>query len=142
MSHIGLQQRLTNTLVVSSAGGFLMQASDLSSVLLSASYGLGTQVSGSLVTVPSTAALIAAFQRLQATSAYSALAASATLTDLGKDLLVEVVGSTDGAAAVRLREVKYQTATNTFVTGYVVLENNYQLATTTTNLLVSRVARC
>jgi hypothetical protein len=63
-----------------------------------------------------------------AASTVATPAAGRTLTDLGKTVTIEVSGATDGACVVKLREVKYQTATSTFVTGYVVIENNYNLS--------------
>lgn len=115
-------QRLTNAFVVSGGSdAYFYNGTTLAAALVA---GGATQV-GSLIVAPTAAAITTAVGTVQA-AAYAAIPArSATLTDLGTTLTVQVADAADGAVALKLRKVKYQTATSVFVTGYVVEENNY-----------------
>jgi len=128
-------QRLTNTLVVSSgATASVFSLADLTTQLIAA----GAAQIGSLFVAPNAAAIATA---AGAATLLSSPAASATLTDLGKTITIEVSGATDGAVLLKLREVKYQTATSTFLVGYVVVENNYNGGVASANRLKVAVAR-
>lgn len=59
--------------------------------------------------------------------------ASHTMTDLGKTLVFQIAGDN---ATIKMQEVKYQTASAVWQTGYVVVENNFNTGALVT---VSRV---
>ena len=124
-------QRKTNGFVVnSSASVNLYSLADLTTQLAAVS---ATQI-GSVFVAPTAAAIVTAFA---AASSSVTAAASSTLTDIGKTIVIEAAG-TD--AYVTLREVKYMTAVTTFVTGFVVVDNNWNLASgNKIKVLVARV---
>lgn len=135
MSHRAPAQRKTNAFsVLPTTVCYVFQLANLTSVLTANS----VQQVGSLFVAPTVAAVTDAFD---AASAIFSAPAGATLTDLGKTLTIEVNNATDGAAYVKLQEVKYQTLTSTFVTGYVVVENNYNGGMASGNLLKVAVCR-
>lgn len=128
-------QRLTNAFTVSSSATCYFYAlADLTTQLAATNC---TQV-GSVFVAPTVGAVTTAFA---AATPLASPAASSTLTDLGKTVTIEVNNATDGAAYVKLREVKYQTATSTYKIGYVVVENNYNAGMSSANLLKVAVAR-
>jgi len=77
-------------------------------------------VLGSVLVVPAGTGL--------ALGSSSTVAANKSLTDIGKDLIVESAGSNE---FIKLREVKFQSSASTWVTGYVVVESNFQDAAIT-----------
>lgn len=123
-------QRLTNAYAVNAAGTTVLYSlTDLTTQLLAQD---GVVQNGHLFSAPTIAAVTTAF----AAATTSALPANATLTDLGITVRVVV-----GDAIVKLRQVKYQTNATTFVTGYVVVENNYNGGMASANLLKVGVYR-
>ena len=116
----GLAQPLSKSLILRAATN-VYSLSSLATQLAAVS---AVQV-GSVFVAPTAASINTA---LGAASPVSTGATGNTVTDLGKTITIEVSGATDGACVVRLREVKHQTATSAFTTGYVVVENNYQLS--------------
>lgn len=127
-------QRLTNAFsVMPTTVCYVYTLANLSAQLAANS----VQQVGSLFVAPTVAAVTTAFGAASTSTA----PAGATLTDMGKSLTIEVNNATDGAAYVKLQEVKYQTATSVFVTGYVVVENNYNGGMANANLLKVAVCR-
>jgi hypothetical protein len=118
-THRAPAQRLTNTFVVGNTAAPVFQLANLTTVFAAQS----AQQIGSLFVAPSGTAISNALAAATAPT----VAVNYSLIDLGKTLTVQVNNATDGACYMKFREVKYQTATSTFVTGYVVVENNYQL---------------
>ena len=120
MSHRVPAQRLTNAFVVNpSTAAPVFQLANLTTVFAAQ----GAQIVGSLFVAPSGTAITNALAAATAPT----VAVNYSLTDLGKTLTVQVNNATDGACYMKFREIKYQTATSTFVTGYVIVENNYQI---------------
>jgi hypothetical protein len=124
-THRALAQRPTNAFSVISTVNIYSLA-DMTSRLLANG---ATKVSDSVFTIPvatggspSLAAAVAAYTFV------AQPAAGTTLIDLGKTITVQVVGSTDGACYMKFREVKQVTSTTGGLSGYVVVENNYGLA--------------
>jgi hypothetical protein len=123
--HVALSQPKTNTLKV---GGTVAPMYTLASIQTALAAQSVVAV-GSVFVAPSASAITSAVGSF---SSVGNAAVNTTLTDLGKTLVVEF-----NDATVKFREVKYQTAATTFVTGYVVVENNWNLSGLT--VLVSRV---
>jgi hypothetical protein len=122
----GLNQPITRSLITIASNN-IYSLSSLTTQLTTTA--VAQQIGSLFVCSGTTANINTAFG---AASTVATPAAGRTLTDLGKTVTIEIAAAAsstnDGACVVRLREVKYQTATSTFVTGYVVVENNYQLA--------------
>jgi hypothetical protein len=114
-------QRLTNTFVVGNTAAPIFQLAYLTQQLTA----YGSQQIGSLFVAPTTSAIDNSVGSAGGIAPTAAV--NTSLTDLGKTITVQVNNATDGACYMKFREVKYQTATSTFVTGYVIVENNYQI---------------
>lgn len=118
----GLAQPITRSLVLRAATNVYSLASLTTQLVATA----GATAIGSVIVCSGTTANInTAFG---AASPVSTGAAGNTVTDLGKTVTIQVSGATDGAFILKLREIKHQTGTSAYTVGYVVVEDNYQLA--------------
>jgi len=123
-THRAPAQRLTNTFVVGNTAAPIFTLANLTTAFA----GQSAQIVGSLFVVPSAANVSSAVGTAGASAPTAA--ATSSLTDLGKTITVQVNNATESACYMKFREIKYQTANSgstAFATGYVVVENNYQI---------------
>jgi hypothetical protein len=134
----GLAQPLTRNLVTVGTT-VLFNGADLLSRFTTAN---GNQVIGSLVVAPTISVLTAA---VNAADASNTIAAGRTLIDVGKTITLTVADGANNNASIKMREVKFQNNINAtsvqFVTGYVVVENNFNAGIVNNSELYVTVAR-
>ena len=114
--HVALSQRKTNTFKIDAATDYWLLPT-----IVAAQVGTTTQIGGSsggMFVIAGTGAFNLGTRTGQITVTGS------TVTDLGKTIVLQQAGSD---AYMKLQEVKYHTGLTTFVTGYVVVENNMNL---------------
>ena len=136
----GLAQPLTRNLVAISST-IVYNGANLLAQFTAAN---GNQQIGSLVVAPTFTVLLAA---VEAANAGTTAAAASTLTDVGKTITLTVNDGANNNSSIKLREVKFQAYVNSgnsavpFITGYVVVENSFNTAATTSADLKVTVAR-